>query len=354
MSDNVCYYPQPSREEEHQRMHSSISHYLECLQAKGRSPLTLKAVRGDLVGFVTWWEAHRHRPFDPALLRQHDVHLWRQARQTHDAAAPTTINRALVHLCAYCDWAKQQQLLQDNPAEDMQALPLHAPPPKSLPVEAVDAVLRAVRTEKNERIRLRDEALLALLVYAGLRAQEACDVQLRDLDLEGGTVTVRHGKGGRMRRVPLPTDAIGMLRRYIKRLRCPAGMPALGSSTERDALLVGFDHTRVGCPMRPGVNQRQVQRVVGQRAHQAAARLRTDAQAVPSLARVGELLDLARRLEQATPHTLRHSLARRLLASGADLAVVQRTLGHSTIATTGMYVTPSDEELRDAMERATL
>ena len=45
--------------------------------------------------------------------------------------------------------------------------------------------------------------------------------------------------------------------------------------------------------------------------------------------------------------------ARRLLASGAGLAVVQRTLGHNIIATTGMYVTPNDEELRDAMERAT-
>jgi len=31
-------------------------------------------------------------------------------------------------------------------------------------------------------------------IYAGLRAQEACDVQLRDLDAWSGTVTIRHGK----------------------------------------------------------------------------------------------------------------------------------------------------------------
>jgi hypothetical protein len=33
---------------------------------------------------------------------------------------------------------------------------------------------------------------------------------------------------------------------------------------------------------------------------------------------------------------------------------VQRTLGHSSIDTAGMYLTPSDDDLRAAMERATL
>jgi integrase/recombinase XerC len=205
-----------------------------------------------------------------------------------------------------------------------------------------------------ERIRLHDEALLALLIYTGLRAQEACDVQIRDLDLDGGTLMERHGKGGRMRRVMLNAEAISLLRRYLTRLRCSNGLPVLGSEREREVLLVGFDSTRTGRPMQPGINQRLIQRVVEQRAHEAAQRLRADAEAVASLERVGEMLDLAQRLEAATPHTLRHSLARRLIESGADLAIVQRTLGYSSIATTGIYLTPDDDNLRQAMERATL
>ncbi len=335
-------------------MHISISSYLAHLTDKGRSPLTIKAARGDLLGFTNWWEARLSRPFDPALLRERDLHAWRLARQKDDAAAPTTINRALVTLRAYCTWAQRQGLITENPADDIKAVPTSQPLPKSLPAEAVDAILRAVRGEKDERIRLRDEALLALLIYTGLRAQEACDVQIRDLDLDGGTLTVRHGKGGRMRRVMLNTEAITLLRRYLNRLRCPDGTPALGSEIEREPFLVGFHATKAGRPMQPGVNQRLVQRVVEQRAHEAARRFRSDAETIASLERVGVMLDLAQRLEIATPHTLRHSLARRLIESGADLAVVQRTLGHSSIATTGTYLTPDDDDLRQAMERATL
>lgn len=335
------------------RMHRSIDDYLGYLGAKGRSPLTLKAVRGDLTGFTAWWEATRRRPFAPELLRESDIQSWRLHRQHDAAAAPSTLNRALISLRAYLTWAQKGGLITDNPADEIKPLPTSGPAPKSIPPAAVDALLRTVLSERNERVRLRDEALLALLAHAGLRAQETCDIQLRDLDLDGMTVTVRRGKGGRTRRVMLNAEAVAVLRRYLKKLRCPKGLPVVGSEVEREALLVGFDQTSAGQPMRLGMNQRLVQRVVEQRAHEAAERLRADAAGLSSLERAAELNDLARQLDEATPHTLRHSLARRMLESGADLAMVQRTLGHSSIATTGMYLTPSDDELRAAMERAT-
>lgn len=335
-------------------MHESIDAYLAALSELGKSLLTVKATRSDLAGLVAWWESWRNRPFDPVLLRESDLRTWRLARQKDDAAAPSTINRALVTIRAYCSWAKQGGLITENPAEAIKAIPTAPPAPKSLPAEAVDAILRAVRSEKDERIRLRDEAILALLIYAGLRAQEVCDVQLRDLDLAGGNVAIRHGKGGRARRVVLHSDATQLLRRYLTKLRCPQGLPSIGSDTEREALIVGFASTYPGQPMHPGVNQRLVQRVVEQRAHEAAARYRLDAESVSSLERADTMRELAQRLEHTTPHTLRHSLARRLLASGADLAVVQRTLGHSSIATTGMYLTPRDEDMRQAIERSSL
>ncbi len=234
----------------------------------------------------------------------------------------------------------------------MKDVPTEPLAPRSLPAEAIDALLRATRMEQNAILRARNEALLALLIYAGLRVQEACDLQLRDLDLGSGTITVRSGKAGKARRLPLHPDAERLVRRYLESLRCPGGLPAVGSDQERERLLVGISVTRKGHPTQVGITQRVAQRIVRQLGQRAAQQLRAEAQRERDITRNEFLRDLARRLETITPHMLRHSLARRMLERGAQLPEVQRVLGHSRLSTTGIYLTPSEEDVRLAIGRA--
>ena len=241
-----------------------------------------------------------------------------------------------------------------NPATEVKDVPTEPLAPRSLPPQAIDALLRAVRAEHNATLRVRDEALLALLIYAGLRAQEVCDLQLRDLDLGGGTVTIRSSKAGKARRLPLHPDAERLLRRYLESVRCPDGLPAIGSDQERERLLVGIAVTTKGQPIKVGITQRVAQRTVQQLGQRAAQQLRAEAQRERDIARSASLVDLARRLETVTPHMLRHSLARRMLERGAHLPEVQRVLGHSRLSTTGVYLTPSEEDLCSALGRAGL
>jgi site-specific recombinase XerD len=333
-------------------MHESIAAYLAALVERRKSPQTLRAARQDLTQFVRWWERQNGRPFDPALLLDTDLRDWRRARQQDDGAAPATINRALSTLRGYCAWAVATGVMTEHAVREIEDVPTPELAPRGLPATAVKALLRAARAEKDVTIRLRDEAALALLIYGGLRVQEACDLQLRDVDLAGLSITVRYGKAGKARRVPIHVDAQRLLQRYLDQVRCPDSLPAVGSDAEREPFLAGIDAAAPGRPLRPGVNQRLVQRIVSGRAREAAERLQSDAEHEADLARADELLDLARRLLAATPHTLRHSLARRMIERGADLGEVQRVLGHSNIATTGRYLTPSEDDLREAIGRA--
>src|SRR5260370_1556138 len=172
-------------------MHPSIEQYLAFLQTKRRAPATVKVVRYDLAHFVTWWEGTRRHTFDPANLRHEDLRDWRTVRQRDEGATPATINRGLASLRGYCRWALARHLLLENPATEVKDVPTEPLAPRSLPAEAIDALLRVARAEENGILLARDEALLALPTCAGLRITEACVLPLLSLDLRHSTLPVR-------------------------------------------------------------------------------------------------------------------------------------------------------------------
>ena len=335
-------------------LHETIQRYLKWSEQRGTAAATLKATRSDLTHLTRWWETKRQRRFEPNQLVSRDLRSWKEGRQQLEGAAPSTINRGLSTLRQFCSWATEQGVLAENPAVDLSDVPSEVLSPRSLPDDAIDVLLRTVHQEPKVLLRLRDEAMLALLVYAGLRVQEVCDVQLRDLDMAGGTVTIRRGKGGRARRIPLHSEAQRMLQRYLEQIRCPMGLPPIGSDQERQPLLVGVQMTVKGQPSQPGISTGLVRHRLRQLRQQAAVQLRQAATQEPSLERSERTKRLAQQLERATPHTLRHSLARRMLKKGADLSEVQQVLGHSRLSTTGIYLTPSEADVRAAIDRTAI
>jgi integrase len=85
---------------------------------------------------------------------------------------------------------------------------------RDLDDDEVAALLVAVAPD-SVRNR-RDGCLLALLIYGGLRRSECVSVAVRDWDAATRVLTVRHGKGRKVRSVPLPATAAGLIDRWLQ------------------------------------------------------------------------------------------------------------------------------------------
>jgi len=181
-----------------------------------------------------------------------------------------------------------------------------------------------------------EHLLLAQLLYGtGLRITEALQLRVKDLDFGHRAVIVREGKGAKDRVVMLPQRLVPALREQLGRVRAvwaadveagTAGVemphaldrkyPRMGASW---AWFWVFPQDHHSTDPRSGVIRRHhLYDQTFQRAFKRAV--------------------VAAGIEKpATPHTLRHSFATHLLASGSDIRTVQELLGHADVATTMIY-----------------
>jgi site-specific recombinase XerD len=183
-------------------------------------------------------------------------------------------------------------------------------PPEPLTVPEVELLLGACGRAPTG---VRHRALLTLLWRTGLRISEALALEPRDVDLEGAQLRVRHGKGDRCRVVGLDPRARRALQDW---------------TTTR----VGLDPPQ-GAPVFCGI------RNPGARLNPGDVR--------DSLHALGRRAGIAKPVR---PHGLRHTMACELAAEGVPVNVIQRALGHSSVATTHTYLNHvAPQEVLDCM-----
>jgi integrase len=69
-----------------------------------------------------------------------------------------------------------------------------------------EELMQVIEAAGRQRIAwrsARDQAVLAVLIFTGLRRTEVLDLRLLDVDLNRSTLYVAHGKGDKARTVPL-------------------------------------------------------------------------------------------------------------------------------------------------------
>jgi site-specific recombinase XerD len=86
-----------------------------------------------------------------------------------------------------------------------------------LTTSEVEALLRACSSRAATGIRSR--TVIALLWRRGLRIREALALKAKDIDLDSGLVTVKHGKGDKRRLVAVDAGMAALFERWLERRR---------------------------------------------------------------------------------------------------------------------------------------
>lgn len=92
--------------------------------------------------------------------------------------------------------------------------------------EQLDALLRAADGLHPPLRALTWRTFLSLLAVTGLRTSEACRLDRDDLDFDDGLLTVRDGKYGKARQLPLHPSTVAALRDYLRQRDRLAGVLA--------------------------------------------------------------------------------------------------------------------------------
>ena len=203
--------------------------FKEHLQGADRSEHTVEAYAGDVAAFLPGWrsvcaemQAVEVTTFD---LKKYRQSLIDQGRK------PAGTNRRLAALRTFFNWAIDAKLATANPAQTLQGVKQNRRVPKALSAQEVYRLQRTAASQRQlaaaragEAVTptviaaLRDEAVLNLLLYTGLRVGEAATLRLDDVVLNGkaGKVIVRSGKGLKYRELPLHKEARQALAAYLK------------------------------------------------------------------------------------------------------------------------------------------
>jgi len=270
---------------------------------RGLSANTIAAYSSDLRHFQNY-------------LRKSGTCIWREVSRDSISGYIQTIGpsfsprsraRRLAALRTFFRFLLRAGLIEDNPASLVHFPKLGPQLPKALSSAQIESLL--AQPDPAKPIGQRDRAMFELLYACGLRVSELAELQLRQVVLQPGYLTVR-GKGEKERIVPMGELAVESLRTYLENGRLIL--------LKKGPVPEVFVNARGESISRQGV-----WKIIKSSASKAGITV------------------------NITPHMLRHSFATHLLENGADLRSLQVMLGHADIATTQIYTHVARERLRE-------
>lgn len=217
----------------------------------------------------------------------------------------TSVNRKLAALSTFIHYAVRETWLKEDVSVHIEYPKYQKRLPKLVSQKGVHQMLN----ESDKTTNSRDQAMLGMLYFAGLRVSEVIALEFSAINLMEGSVRVK-GKGGKERIVPIVAPLKGLLELYQnhrpKRESTVYFQKSTGAALSRQQVWSILKNTQ----KRLGLT------------------------------------------EAMSPHKLRHTFATQLLDQNVDLRYIQELLGHSNIATTEIYTAVSTKRLHEIFDKS--
>lgn len=260
-----------------------------------------QSVYGERTAYLLQWAAQHGR--DLSTLTKHDMESYLAG--LIDSVSAVTVNGRITVYRVLFGHLKREGFIGSDPMAGIAKL---KEPKLAKVVITADDLVRVLGTfDRKTYCGCRNFCMVLLAFDAMLRVTELLSIRTNEVDLQGGLILV-HGKGRKERYVAFSSQTAKSLHTYITRFR---------QEIPGDLLFATRDGRRI--------LYHQAYRVFKRAAKKVGVRLH--------------------------PHLARHSGASAFVIAGGSLAIVQRQLGHSSLAVTQRYIHIGDKDVVEAYKR---
>jgi integrase/recombinase XerD len=287
----------------------------------------------------TWSVTLARKSYDPIMLhRVNDqaVHLFLQhlaetskpSRNDHEQLSTWTFANYVKCIKRFLNWC----LLDEQYCEHIKAITVQRiQKPKieetiiqTFSPEQLEALFDACDKEESDHLRIRDKAILALLLDSGIRATELCTLTIGNTDLSTDDPHIKiFGKGQKWGEVGMGENARRAIARYIRQFREPTIELRIADQLKK-------------LPPREAAQMKR----------QLMAKERVFVNRAGKPLTKGGLLQLIGRLGdwagiegvRCSPHDFRHTFARMFMENGGNIFQLSKILRHTSVKTTENYL----------------
>lgn len=291
-----------------------VENYLSYLKyQKNYSSHTIDSYRRDIDKFLVFVndEGYTLQSVNPTLIRNF------LAKESIEGISKRSNARRIIALRRFYEYLVKKEVVPFNPFLLISLPKEEKKLPDFLYIEEVEHLFNE-NAKRKDFLASRDQAIIELLFFSGIRVSELANLTLQNLNLRERIMRII-GKGDKERIVPFSLKTQKTLTFYLDKTRKEIIQK---SGNDKGSNFV-FLNMR-GEPL----TTRGVEYILNQIENKTGVNL------------------------SLHPHKFRHSFATHLLNQGLDLRVIQEMMGHSSLASTQVYTHVSNQKMLDEYQRA--